>query len=81
MASLAGRLRQLSSAAGGPADLQLERSVEPPWERAETEQGVPYYLHHGERRTQWSHPRLAQLLAGLSQLDSVRFSAYRSAEH
>ncbi|KAF0298706.1 Dystrophin, isoform E [Amphibalanus amphitrite] len=80
LSTLATRLRQLSSAScGALTGCELSRSVEPPWERAETAERVPYYLHHGERRTQWSHPRLTQLTASLSQLDSVRFSAYRTA--
>ncbi|XP_037073805.1 LOW QUALITY PROTEIN: dystrophin-like [Pollicipes pollicipes] len=84
LAALNGRLHSVASTVsaaygGPPAPPDLGRSVEPPWERSQTEHGVPYYLHHGERRTQWDHPRLDQLMRGLPQLDAVRFSAYRTA--
>jgi len=49
------------------------------WERSETSTGVPYYVNHGTARTQWDHPFLVKTLEELSDFDSIRYAAYRTA--
>ncbi|XP_043236244.1 dystrophin-like isoform X3 [Amphibalanus amphitrite] len=91
--SLNGRMKSLTAAmderyrqvAGGrppaphAADGFLGRSVEPPWERGTAANHVPYYMNHSTQRTQWDHPALAELMHGMAQLNTVRFSAYRTS--
>ena len=91
--ALNGRMKALTAAmderyrqvAGGrppaphAADGFLGRSVEPPWERGTAANHVPYYMNHGTQRTQWDHPALSELMHGLAQLNTVRFSAYRTS--
>ncbi|XP_059471691.1 dystrophin, isoforms A/C/F/G/H isoform X3 [Neocloeon triangulifer] len=83
------RIRMLAQAArdGAPASSSaapsslayLAASVEPPWERAVTPAKVPYYINHQTETTHWDHPKLCELMGSLSELNEVRFSAYRTA--
>ncbi|XP_034944626.1 dystrophin [Chelonus insularis] len=57
----------------------LASSVEPPWERATTSTKVPYYINHQLETTHWDHPKMIELMSSLSNLNEVRFSAYRTA--
>ncbi|XP_037079338.1 dystrophin-like [Pollicipes pollicipes] len=57
----------------------LRRSVQPPWERSAAANQVPYYINHATQQTQWDHPQLSELMQSLSQLNTVRFSAYRTS--
>ncbi|XP_033212090.1 dystrophin, isoforms A/C/F/G/H isoform X2 [Belonocnema kinseyi] len=57
----------------------LASSVEPPWERALTPAKVPYYINHQLETTHWDHPKMIDLMTSLSDLNEVRFSAYRTA--
>ncbi|XP_051175836.1 dystrophin, isoforms A/C/F/G/H isoform X1 [Leptopilina boulardi] len=57
----------------------LASSVEPPWERALTPAKVPYYINHQLETTHWDHPKMIELMTSLSDLNEVRFSAYRTA--
>jgi len=57
----------------------LSSSVEAPWERSITEADVPYYVNHQTETTHWDHPRVEELMNSLSELNDVRFSAYRMA--
>uniref|UniRef100_A0A8D8ZRN6 Protein detached n=1 Tax=Cacopsylla melanoneura TaxID=428564 RepID=A0A8D8ZRN6_9HEMI len=58
---------------------QVINSVEYPWERAVTPNKVPYYINHQTETTSWDHPKMIQLMNSLSELNEVRFSAYRTA--
>ena len=71
----------------------LRDSVSANWERQETgklclsklvptalsEEGIPYYINHSTETTTWNHPKLNELTMGLKTLNSVKFSAYRTA--
>nr|CAD7442973.1 unnamed protein product [Timema bartmani] len=57
----------------------LSASVEPPWERAVTANKVPYYINHQCETTHWDHPKMMELMNSLSDLNEVRFSAYRTS--
>ncbi|XP_067947788.1 dystrophin-like isoform X2 [Watersipora subatra] len=58
----------------------LQESVSRPYERAITSAGVPYYINHDKKTTQWDHPEMVVLLADLSKFNSTKFSAYRAAQ-
>ena len=49
------------------------------WTRATSAAGVPYYVHHGDQRTSWTHPRLTAALDCIQDCAYVRFAAYRMA--
>ncbi|CRK92191.1 CLUMA_CG005757, isoform D [Clunio marinus] len=72
--------RNLHSAAGtiGPVP-NLSKSVKSPWERATTPANVPYYINHERETTTWDHPEMIELMKSLSDLNEIRFSAYRTA--
>ncbi|KAK7605202.1 hypothetical protein V9T40_007060 [Parthenolecanium corni] len=57
----------------------LVKSVDPPWERAVTQNKVPYYINHDCETTHWDHPKMTQVMNSLSDLNEVHFSAYRTA--
>ncbi|XP_063241315.1 dystrophin, isoforms A/C/F/G/H-like [Bacillus rossius redtenbacheri] len=57
----------------------LSVSVDQPWERAITANKVPYYINHQLETTHWDHPKMIELMNSLSDLNEVRFSAYRTA--
>jgi EF hand/WW domain len=66
-----------SGTIGAIPDLAI--SVQPPWERATTPTNVPYYINHERENTHWDHPEMIELMKSLSELNDVRFSAYRTA--
>jgi len=66
-----------SGTIGAVPDLAI--SVQPPWERAITPTNVPYYINHERENTHWDHPEMIELMKSLSELNEVRFSAYRTA--
>ena len=59
----------------------LESSVESvhQWERQETDKGIPYYINHATESTTWNHPKLTDLINSLSNMNTIKFSAYRTA--
>ncbi|XP_032828779.1 dystrophin isoform X4 [Petromyzon marinus] len=57
----------------------LSESVQTPWEKAVSTTKVPYYINHQTQTTFWDHPRMTELYQSLSDLNNVRFSAYRTA--
>ncbi|XP_035250610.1 dystrophin isoform X19 [Anguilla anguilla] len=69
-------------------------SVQRPFERSISPNNVPYYIKkektgpeemtrilsdHQTQTTCWDHPKMAELYQSLSDLNNVRFSAYRTA--
>ncbi|XP_043096167.1 dystrophin-like [Puntigrus tetrazona] len=57
----------------------LSTSVQLPWQRAVSQNKVPYYINHQTQTTCWDHPKMAELYQSLADLNNVRFSAYRTA--
>uniref|UniRef100_A0A3P9PJ88 Dystrophin n=1 Tax=Poecilia reticulata TaxID=8081 RepID=A0A3P9PJ88_POERE len=55
------------------------RSVERPFEQGISPNNVPYYINHQTQTTCWDHPKMTELYQSLSDLNNVRFSAYRTA--
>uniref|UniRef100_A0A4W6CVS0 Utrophin n=1 Tax=Lates calcarifer TaxID=8187 RepID=A0A4W6CVS0_LATCA len=54
-------------------------SVQLPWQRAVSQNKVPYYINHQTQTTCWDHPKMTELYQSLADLNNVRFSAYRTA--
>ncbi|XP_063165126.1 utrophin isoform X1 [Candoia aspera] len=64
----------------GPASQDfLSTSVQLPWQRSVSQNRVPYYINHHTQTTSWDHPKMTELFQSLSDLNNVRFSAYRTA--
>ncbi|KAI1897629.1 hypothetical protein AGOR_G00085230 [Albula goreensis] len=57
----------------------LSTSVQLPWQRAVSQNKVPYYINHQTQTTCWDHPKMTELFHTLGDLNNVRFSAYRTA--
>ncbi|XP_061760710.1 dystrophin isoform X3 [Nerophis ophidion] len=57
----------------------LHGSVDRPFEQGVSPNNVPYYINHQTQTTCWDHPKMAELYQSLSDLNNVRFSAYRTA--
>ncbi|XP_071801510.1 dystrophin-like isoform X3 [Asterias amurensis] len=57
----------------------LRVSVQQPWERAVAGNKVPYFINHASETTHWDHPKMTELFQSLSELNAVKFSAYRTA--
>eukprot|EP00063_Salmo_salar_P025814 XP_014000649.1 PREDICTED: utrophin-like isoform X2 [Salmo salar] len=57
----------------------LSTSVQLPWQRAVSQNKVPYYINHQTQTTCWDHPKMTELYQSLANLNNVRFSAYRTA--
>ncbi|XP_042177825.1 utrophin-like isoform X8 [Oncorhynchus tshawytscha] len=57
----------------------LSTSVQLPWQRALSQNKVPYYINHQTQTTCWDHPKMTELYQSLADLNNVRFSAYRTA--
>ncbi|XP_051915019.1 dystrophin isoform X6 [Hippocampus zosterae] len=69
----------------------LHGSVDSPFEQGVSPNNVPYYIKekdgpdlmtktlHQTQTTCWDHPKMAELYQSLSDLNNVRFSAYRTA--
>ncbi|XP_060548244.1 utrophin isoform X1 [Pantherophis guttatus] len=57
----------------------LSTSVQLPWQRSVSHNSVPYYINHHTQTTSWDHPKMTELFHSLSDLNNVRFSAYRTA--
>uniref|UniRef100_A0A0A9ZD72 Protein detached n=4 Tax=Lygus hesperus TaxID=30085 RepID=A0A0A9ZD72_LYGHE len=72
-------LRGLTSGGAPPNHSFLSAAVDHPWERATTPTKVPYYINHQTETTHWDHPKMTELMNSLSELNEVRFSAYRTA--
>ncbi|XP_036405423.1 utrophin isoform X2 [Megalops cyprinoides] len=76
------RLKQLQEAHRdfGPSSQHfLSTSVQLPWQRAVSQNKVPYYINHQTQTTCWDHPKMTELFQSLGDLNNVRFSAYRTA--
>ncbi|XP_018585755.1 dystrophin isoform X2 [Scleropages formosus] len=81
-AAVEDRLRQLQEAHRdfGPSSQHfLSTSVQLPWQRAVSQNKVPYYINHQTQTTCWDHPKMTELFHSLGDLNHVRFSAYRTA--
>uniref|UniRef100_A0A8L0DMG6 Utrophin n=1 Tax=Oncorhynchus mykiss TaxID=8022 RepID=A0A8L0DMG6_ONCMY len=57
----------------------LSTCVQLPWQRALSQNKVPYYINHQTQTTCWDHPKMTELYQSLADLNNVRFSAYRTA--
>ncbi|XP_060789093.1 utrophin-like [Neoarius graeffei] len=57
----------------------LSVSVQYPWQRAVFQNSIPYYINHEKQNTSWDHPMMTQLFQSMTELQHVRFSAYRTA--
>jgi len=57
----------------------LQGSVNPPWERGAGLNKVPYFINHDTKTTQWDHPKMTDLYHTLSELNGVKFAAYRTS--
>uniref|UniRef100_A0A8C6NKS3 Dystrophin related protein 2 n=1 Tax=Nothobranchius furzeri TaxID=105023 RepID=A0A8C6NKS3_NOTFU len=80
--SIEERLKQLQDAHRdfGPGSQHfLSSSVQIPWERAISPNKVPYYINHQAQTTCWDHPKMTELYQALSDLNNIKFSAYRTA--
>uniref|UniRef100_A0A8C7H1U4 Utrophin-like n=1 Tax=Oncorhynchus kisutch TaxID=8019 RepID=A0A8C7H1U4_ONCKI len=64
---------------GPSSQLFLSTSVQLPWQRALSQNKVPYYINHQTQTTCWDHPKMTELYQSLADLNNVRFSAYRTA--
>lgn len=70
----------LAGSVGNTSDVPtLEGSVEVPWERGSALNKVPYYINHTTKTTQWDHPKMTELYQTLSELNDVKFAAYRTS--
>ncbi|UJR26819.1 hypothetical protein I4U23_008132 [Adineta vaga] len=54
-------------------------SVEYPWQRSVAFNKVPYFINHSDQCTSWDHPKMLELMRSFSNLNDIRFSAYRTA--
>ncbi|KAI1902668.1 hypothetical protein AGOR_G00018350 [Albula goreensis] len=80
--SIEERLKQLQDAYRdfGPGSQHfLSSSVQTPWQRSTSPNKVPYYINHQTQTTSWDHPRMTELYQTLADLNSIKFSAYRTA--
>eukprot|EP00066_Takifugu_rubripes_P005877 XP_003970225.2 PREDICTED: dystrophin-related protein 2 [Takifugu rubripes] len=59
--------------------MDVEGSVQIPWERAISPNKVPYYINHQAQTTCWDHPKMTELYQALADLNNIKFSAYRTA--
>ncbi|XP_061423467.1 dystrophin-like isoform X5 [Lethenteron reissneri] len=57
----------------------IPSSLQGSWECSLATNKVPYYINHQTQSTSWDHPKMAALYQSLADLNSVRFSAYRTA--
>jgi hypothetical protein len=48
-----------------PSDSFLSCELPKGWERAFTEDDVPYYIHHDREETHWDHPELITLMTDI----------------
>ncbi|XP_046669291.1 dystrophin, isoforms A/C/F/G/H-like isoform X2 [Homalodisca vitripennis] len=72
-------LRDFGKDGAPPNQSFLSASVDHPWERATTQNRVPYYINHQLETTHWDHPKMMDLMNSLTEFNEVRFSAYRTA--
>ncbi|KAJ1524400.1 hypothetical protein ONE63_010900 [Megalurothrips usitatus] len=49
------------------------------WDRADMECGMPYYINHRERKTQWDHPKYMEIINLLRECNVIKYAAYRTA--
>ena len=49
------------------------------WQQLQTSTGIPYYVNHCQKKSQWDHPFVASVLEELSDYDSICYAAYRTA--
>eukprot|EP00095_Tigriopus_kingsejongensis_P011403 snap_masked-scaffold68_size422247-processed-gene-3.15 protein:Tk11403 transcript:snap_masked-scaffold68_size422247-processed-gene-3.15-mRNA-1 annotation:"isoforms a c f g h-like" len=68
-----------SSSGGSTSQDFLAVAVHYPWARAISQIKVPYYINHQSETTHWDHPDMVQLFKSLTEFNSIRFSAYRTA--
>ena len=73
------KLKKLLNEYGPNSQSHLANSVSAPWERTVAPNKVPFYINHKTESTQWDHPKYSDFMDSLAELNSVRFSAYRTA--
>ncbi|XP_046627946.1 dystrophin-like isoform X1 [Neodiprion virginianus] len=49
------------------------------WKQAETEGGVPYYINHATKQTEWDHPRMREIMRSVEECNVIRYASYRTA--
>lgn len=57
----------------------LQYAMDEWWDRADMECGIPYYINHRERKTQWDHPRYNEVINLLRECNVIKYAAYRTA--
>lgn len=76
-----GRFKLLEEAISDHGSAQqnfLSAATESPFERAVSMNKVPYYINHSTETTSWDHPRMTDLMSSLTELNDIRYSAYRT---
>ena len=73
------KLKKLLNEFGPNSQAHLANSVSAPWERTVAPNKVPFYINHKTESTQWDHPKYTDFMDNLTELNGVRFSAYRTA--
>lgn len=54
-------------------------SVDPPWERALTNNHVPYFLNHETKSSCWDHPNFLLIQSDLLEHNKICYAAYRTS--
>ncbi|XP_012254992.2 dystrophin-like [Athalia rosae] len=49
------------------------------WKQAETEGGVPYYINHATKQTEWDHPKMREIMRSVEECNVIRYASYRTA--
>ncbi|XP_012271632.1 dystrobrevin-1 [Orussus abietinus] len=49
------------------------------WALAETNGGIPYYINHATKQTEWNHPTMRRILRSIEECDAIRYASYRTA--
>ncbi|CAG2057816.1 unnamed protein product [Timema podura] len=49
------------------------------WKKVETRTGMPYYIMHSSRKTQWDHPKFQEIQKGLKECNIIKYASYRTA--
>ena len=49
------------------------------WERGLTQDNVPFFMSDESQETQWDHPEYVQMMQELTEMNVIKYSAYRVA--
>ncbi|XP_015610348.1 dystrophin [Cephus cinctus] len=49
------------------------------WTQATTEKGMPYYVNHTTKQTEWDHPKMQQIMQSIEGCNAIRYASYRTA--